>query len=755
MSKPSKTRGSRPIWSRALQLRRQKRFSTVVNVGLVLLGPILVLGTYLVLGPLEQNARSNVIRLVVMADIIYVLVTVAMVSQRILRIISQRRQKSAGSRLHLRLTGVFTVMALLPTITVAVFALLSINMGLEAWFSDRVKGVIEDSLAAAQAYEEDQKASMSEDTASLVQILEQYRRTQVRFDPQALRETLSQEQQGIQRGLREAFIINGQGELILRGHRSYLFDYEKPDPSKIDASLQAVVLIEDWQNNELRALAYLSGFPDYYLLVSRQVDGNLLALLDETQATAKLYQQLEQDASKQLFEFALLYLAFAILLIVSSIWLALLFAERLSRPIGRLAGAAQRVGEGKFDTRVIEEDGEDELSLLSKYFNQMTGQLKVQRDALVENTNQIERRRRLFDSVLSSVTSGVVGLDPEGRVSFVNPSAQRLLSWKNEQQLTDLSVAVPEFFPLFERLRDAPLDSIQEEVKVVRAGRLENLLVRMAPRRQEDQSLEGYVVAFDDITDLVSAQRSAAWGDVARRIAHEIKNPLTPIQLSAERIRRKFIAKLDGDEQAVEQMTDVIIRQTNDLRRIVDEFSKFARMPEPEKRSEDIAELLRSAVVLQEAGQPDVGFDMDIPGTPVLTEIDATMMSQAFTNLLKNAGEAIEARQEKRQDASVPGKIIVKMTPSALQLCITVADNGTGLPTDRSRLFEPYVTTRDKGTGLGLAIVRKIIEEHGGSLRLEDADPFDGADFKGAKAVILLPTQALQGATEMTKEAYK
>ena len=753
MSKPSKSRGSRRIWSRALQLRRQKRFSTVVNVGLVLLGPILVLGTYLVLGPLEQNARSNVIRLVVMADIIYVLVTVALVSQRILRIISQRRQKSAGSRLHLRLTGVFTVMALLPTITVAVFALLSINMGLEAWFSDRVKGVIEDSLAAAQAYEEDQMASMSEDANSLVQILEQYRRSQVRFDPQALRETLSQEQQGIQRGLREAFIINGQGELILRGHRSYLFDYEKPDPGQIDAAIKSVVLIEDWQNNELRALAYLAGFPDYYLLVSRQVDGNLLALLDETQATAKLYQQLEQDASKQLFEFALLYLAFAILLIVSSIWLALLFAERLSRPIGRLAGAAQRVGEGKFDTRVIEEDGEDELSLLSKYFNQMTGQLKVQRDALVENTNQIERRRRLFDSVLSSVTSGVVGLDPEGRVSFVNPSAQRLLSWKNEQQLTELSVAVPEFFPLFERLRNARLDSIQEEVKVVRSGRLENLLVRMAPRRQDDDGLEGYVVAFDDITDLVSAQRSAAWGDVARRIAHEIKNPLTPIQLSAERIRRKFIAKLDGDEQAVEQMTDVIIRQTNDLRRIVDEFSKFARMPEPDKRSEDIAGLLRSAVVLQEAGQPDVSFDIDIPGTPVLTEIDATMISQAFTNLLKNAGEAIEARQQKQKDGTVPGKIIVQMTPSAQQICITVADNGTGLPADRSRLFEPYVTTRDKGTGLGLAIVRKIIEEHGGSLKLEDADPFDGADFKGAKAVILMPTQALQGATVMTKEA--
>lgn len=735
-----------------LQWRRQRRFLAVVNLGLVFLGPILVLATYLVLGPFERSASSNEIRLIVMADIIYVLVTVALVSQRILRIISQRRQKSAGSRLHLRLTGVFTIMALLPTITVAVFALLSINMGLEAWFSDRVKGVIADSLAAAQAYEQDQITAMSEDTATLVQVLEQYRRSQIIYDPQALRETLSQEQQNIQRGLREAFIINGQGELILRGYRSYLFDFEKPTAQEIDGALKSIVIIEDWPNNELRAMAYLTGFPDYYLLVSRQVDGNLLALLDETQATAKLYQQLEQDASTKLFEFGVLYLAFAVLLIVSSILLALLFAERLSRPIGRLAGAAQRVGEGKFDTRVIEEEGEDEISLLSRYFNQMTRQLKVQRDTLIENTNQIERRRRLFDSVLSSVTSGVIGLDPEGQVSFVNPSAQRLLNWKNDQLATDLSVAVPEFFPLFERLRVSVLGSIQEEVKVVRAGRLENLLVRMAPRRQDNDKLEGYVVAFDDITDLVSAQRSAAWGDVARRIAHEIKNPLTPIQLSAERIRRKFIAKLDEDQDAIEQMTDVIIRQTNDLRRIVDEFSKFARMPEPDKRSEDIAAVLRAAITLQEAGQPDVEFSVDVPDTSVPIAIDATMISQALTNLLKNAGEAIEARREKSKTSDVKGRIVIKMTNTPQQVHISIADNGTGLPTDRSRLFEPYVTTRDKGTGLGLAIVRKIIEEHGGILRLEDAEAFDGANFQGAKAVVILPVQSLPNDTVMTKE---
>jgi two-component system nitrogen regulation sensor histidine kinase NtrY len=428
-----------------------------------------------------------------------------------------------------------------------------------------------------------------------------------------------------------------------------------------------------------------------------------------------------------------------VILIIAAIWLGLWFAERLSRPVGRLTTAAQRVGGGDLDVQVIEEEGDDEIAMLGRYFNQMTYQLKGQRERLLDNTRQIERRRRMFDSVLSSVTSGVVGLDPEGRVTFVNRSAERLLDWSGDEQSLALSVAVPEFGPLFEILKAGGGETAQGEVKVSRQGRQENLLVRMSTRREADGSLEGYVVAFEDVTDLVSAQRMAAWGDVARRIAHEIKNPLTPIQLSAERIKRKFGPVLTEDRDRLESMTDVIIRQTNDLRRIVDEFSKFARMPEPDRRSEDLTLLVRDSVLLQETGLPDVRIVADLPDHPVMGDVDATMISQALTNLIKNAGEAIESASEKGGMDGRDPQIHVALHPLEKGCEITIADNGTGWPEDRARLFEPYVTTRAQGTGLGLPIVKKIIEEHGGTLTLQDAPMFEGQSHSGAMAVIRLP----------------
>ena len=354
------------------------------------------------------------------------------------------------------------------------------------------------------------------------------------------------------------------------------------------------------------------------------------------------------------------------------------------------------------------------------------------------STRAIERRRRLFDSVLSSVTSGVVGLDAEGRVTFVNRSAERLLSVTEAEAADFISVAVPEFGPLFEQMRSSG-EVAQDQVNLLRGGKQESLLVRMAPRMNDQSALEGYVVAFDDVTDLVSAQRMAAWGDVARRIAHEIKNPLTPIQLSAERIRRKFGPRAGNELDSLEQMTDVIIRQTNDLRRIVDEFSKFARMPEPERSETDLIAILRAAVTLQEGGQPGVSFRSDLPTGPVIADVDATMIGQALTNLIKNAGEATESLVEKGAPESYRPEIRVSLTTSERRARITVSDNGIGLPVDRARLFEPYVTTREKGTGLGLPIVRKIIEEHGGTLSLEDAVVFDGNSHAGAMAVITLP----------------
>lgn len=707
------------------------------TLSLVVLGPVLALSTYLILGPLGQAGNTLSLRLILLADLVYILVVAALVLQQVARLIAARRAKSAGSRLHLRLTGVFALLALIPTVTVAIFAGLTVNVGLEGWFSDRVRQVVGNSLAAAVAYEQEQREDLAEDARTLAVAIDEATEAGVVFSPSEL---LSDGQRQIQRGLREAYLIDGTAEIRSRGDRSYLFDYEPPTAQHLAQAIEGeVVIIEDWPNNEFRALVQLSAFVDRFLYVSRDVDGELLSLLDETQETVRLYNQLENERGRLLFEFGLLYLAFALILILAAIWLGLWFAERLSGPVGRLTGAAQQVGAGDLDVQVREEVGNDEIAMLSRYFNQMTKQLKAQRDTLIDNTEQIERRRRLFDSVLSSVTSGVVGLDADGRVRFVNRSAERLLGWADDRQSVLITEAVPEFAGLFEAMKNARTNTVQGEIKVTRQGRLENLLVRMATRKSEDNKLEGYVIAFDDVTDLVSAQRMAAWGDVARRIAHEIKNPLTPIQLSAERIKRKFSPKLVDDQQALEQMTDVIVRQTGDLRRIVDEFSKFARMPEPERKPVDLKVLVADAVLLQQSGQPDVQIEIELGDEPVNSALDATMINQALTNLIKNAGEAIESLQKKgAPDGHVP-HIRVAMGIEAGTAVITIADNGIGLPEDRARLFEPYVTTRDEGTGLGLPIVKKIIEEHGGTLNLDDAPLFSGQTHFGAMATVRLP----------------
>ncbi|OWU84881.1 ATPase [Oceanicola sp. 22II-s10i] len=743
---PVATRARSSSWERLSRLRRQRRFQSVATLGLVLLGPVLAVATFLVLGPLDQGASSLALRLVLLADLVYVLTVAALVLQRVAQMIAARRARSAGSRLHLRLTGVFALMALLPAVTVAIFAAITINVGLEGWFSDRVRNVVGTSLSAARAYEDEHRAGLREDATALADFIDRARDSVFFMSDGELRQVLTSGQTQIQRGLREAYVIDGGGEIRARGERSYLFDFERPTTAQIEqAGDSGLAIIEDWDNNEFRALLPLRNFTDRYLYVSREVDGGILSLLDDTRATVQLYQQLESERGRVLFEFGLLYLGFAVILILAAVWLGLWFAERLSRPVGRLTGAAQQVGAGDLDVQVIEDEGDDEIAMLGRYFNQMTRQLKRQRETLLENTGQIEGRRRLFDSVLSSVTSGVVGLDAEGRVTFVNRSAERLLAWNEGKETLAIWVAVPEFGPLFDQLRSGGASVVQEEVKVSRNGRMENLLVRLATRRNAEGAREGYVVAFDDVTDLVTAQRMAAWGDVARRIAHEIKNPLTPIQLSAERIKRKFSRHLDealaGD---LETLTEVIVRQTNDLRRIVDEFSKFARMPEPETRDEDLGALLRNAVVLQQAGQPEVAISGDLPDAALPAEVDATMIGQALTNLIKNAGEATETLREKGAPDGYAPAIHVRCATEADEAgrhwaIIRIEDNGVGLPEDRARLFEPYVTTRDKGTGLGLPIVKKIIEEHGGTLALEDAPLFEGCTHHGAAAVIRLP----------------
>ncbi len=732
-------------WETLNQLRKERKVRNLGTMSLVILGPILAFITFSALGFVEQGASSRTLRFILLVDLVYVLMVAALVLQRVARMIAARRAQSAGSRLHLRLTGVFALIALIPTVLVAVFATLTLNFGLEGWFSDRVRQVVGNSLDAAEAYEFEHQTALVRDAEILAAFLVEAKRRSPLLTDGNIRQLLTQGQQQIQRGLREAYVIDGKATLLVRGERSYLFDFESPTQDQINrAAGGETVVIEDWNNNEFRALVALSAFSDRYLYISRNVDGAILNLLDETKETVALYQQLENERGRLLFEFGLIYLGFAVIVILAAIWLGLWFAERLSRPVGRLAGAVQRVGAGDFSVKVQEEEGDDEIAMLSRVFNQMTKQLKAQRDTLVATNRQTEARRRLFDSVLSGVTTGVIGLNPKGEIDIMNAAAERLLGLNAESDPgRPLTAAVPEFAYLFNELTEGSGQVAQEEVQLTRAGSGENLLVRIATRQNDRERLEGFVVTFDDVTDLISAQRMAAWGDVARRIAHEIKNPLTPIQLSAERLKRKF-SKVPGiDIEALEQYTDVIVRQTSDLRRIVDEFSKFARMPEPERRQADLVKLIRDAFVLQDNALENVKLSLLCDHDRIWGHIDQTMISQALINLINNAGEAIETYIDKGPEEGYVPEIKITVNHKGTETEITIADNGIGLPENRARLFEPYVTNREKGTGLGLSIVKKIVEEHGGTLELRDAPIFDGNTRFGAQARLVLPQTAL------------
>ena len=728
--------------------QNRRKFLVVIAWSLILLGPILTGLTVSILQGEFGSKLSNILRLILLVDGIYLLVVISIVGYAVMKMFAARRAKSAGSRLHMRLSRVFAIVALIPTVLVAVFAVVTLSIGVEGWFSKNVQNVVSSSLSAAEAYKNEQRDDLKIDLNFMAVRLNEYKNTNSFVSDSDLRVQLILIQKLIQRGLKEAYIIDGNANLRSRGELSYLFGYEEPSEKNMEiAELGELLIIEDWPNNEFRSLIRLNSFEDKYLYISRTVDGKILNLLDKTMESAITYNTMESQREKILWSYGLLYLGFATFVILSSILLGMLFAERLSRPVGRLAGAAQRLGAGDFDVKVIEEKGDDEIAMLSRVFNHMTKQVKRQRDDLITANEYTERRRRLFDSVLSGVTAGVIGLSSDGNVGFINLAAEKLLNLNlnaNDNEGKSIHLAVPEFVDLFMLIQKNDNKTQQQEIKLTRGGTTEILLVRVSARISEDELIEGYVITFDDVTDLVSAQRLAAWGDVARRIAHEIKNPLTPIQLSAERLKRKYSPMLAGEDKNLSQLCDVIIRQTNDLRRIVDEFSKFARMPEPIKRPTNITKLLKDVILLFEVSSPKVNISFENPYNDFNASMDETMINQAFTNLIKNAGEAIESKIKSQPNITFNPEIRISIDQKKNDLEIIIEDNGIGLPTqERSRLFEPYVTNRENGTGLGLSIVKKIIEEHNGTLELLDASPFSTGESFGAKMRIIFPKEII------------
>ena len=465
-----------------------RRIQNLLTILIVIVGPTLALLTLFYVNIVEQEIRSQSFRVILLADVVYVIIIASFVIKRIAIVVAARRAKSAGSRLHLRLTGVFALLALIPTVLVAIFAMITINFGLEEWFSTRVSNVVKTSHAAAMAYETEHEEGLLSDAITFASALDARYSQASSVNLAVLRLWLSEIQPQIQRGFREAYIINSSGKLILRGEGSYEFNFEAPPENFLDLIYSdGIVIIKDWVNNEFRAIKSLDSYQDKYLYVSRVVDGNILNLLDETQRTVKQYQQHENNRSMLLFDFAIIYVAFSVLLILAAVWVGLWFAERIAKPVGQLAAAAQRVGSGDLESRVLVEHNDDEISMLGRVFNQMTKQLKGQRDALLDANKTSEEGRRQFDSVLSGVTSGVIGLNVIDEINFVNPAALTMLELnKSNYHGKKLTVVVPEFNDLFSKLKGAQDGVARREVQVSRAGKLENLLVRMASRENNN-----------------------------------------------------------------------------------------------------------------------------------------------------------------------------------------------------------------------------------------------------------------------------
>ena len=724
-----------------LSIVQNNKINKFLTLVFVLLGPVLAIITFISADLFEKTTSTILLRNLLLLDLIYVLIIAGLVAVRITKLILSRRSRTSGSRLHTRLTKVFTLIALLPTIIVAIFATISINFGLEGWFSSNVQKVVENSMMAAKAYENEQKQYLVNDLNYLANVLNSEISKNRLIEEGYVRNVLSKFQPN---SISESFIIDFTGDIRLRGESSYLFDFEKISNADIDKAISGqIVIIKDWPTNEFRAIKRLSEYNNRLLYVSRIVDGNILQLLDETQDTVLLYQQIENERYGLLFKFGLLYIAFSLVMILIAVWMALWFAEKLSKPVGRLAEAAKKVGSGDFDIKVMEENTKDEIAFLSKVFNRMTNRLKNQRNKLLENNKTVEHQREFLEAIVSGVSGGIISINKEDKIEIINNAAKLILKLKNNKNFVDqkISKVINEFNPIIKKVKNLDLDFMSEELIINKNRRSLHILLRISKRYIGGKDYKGFILTFDDITDLIYAQKNAAWVDVARRIAHEIKNPLTPIKLSAEQLKKKVFSKSNISELNIIEYSNMIIRQTEVLQRIVDEFSEFARMPEPRKKMVNINDLVKSSVLLQKAVYDDIQFNLHLNNLSSNIFGDSAMLSQALTNLLKNSVESINSSKRKIiNKEKVIGIIDIFTNLNNNFLEIKIIDTGIGLDNKITNFFEPYVTTKQNGTGLGLAIVRKIIEQHDGSLNIYNASNVLHRTFnKGAIAMIKLP----------------
>ena len=663
--------------------------------------------SYFIISDVTEPARPltpPLVALLLVANLVPAMLLMVLVARR------KARRRSAhlagGGRLHVRLVAIFSAIAAVPTLLVVIFASLLFQYGVEFWFSDSARKVLENSDRVARAYVEENQERLKGEILPMASdfglALSQASINDPRFQAFVA-------QQGQLRSLSEIGIIEVGVDGVRRAPIVAFADQrtlENRLPAEALVPLQrGEVFVSPASGDRIEAMVALNRRTRTYLYASRFVDPLVLTQVKRTQAALGDYNSLLERSRTLQLQFNAALLVVSLLIVAAAIVIALAVADRVVRPVAELVGAARRVTAGDMKVRVARPQVQDEVGLLGVAFNRMTRRLQEQTGALVAANAQLDDRRALIEAVLSGVTAGVLSVDHDRRIRLMNSSAATLL--KTEAAAgTPLSDVAPEL----DRLFDAGAE--EAVVNVAWAGEARTLAVKLV------RTADGHVVTFDDITDQLADQRRAAWADVARRIAHEIKNPLTPIQLAAERLQRRYGKEVTSDPAIFERLTETIVRQVGDLRRMVDEFSSFARMPKPEFAEESIVDAARAALFLHEVAHPTIRFTLDAPEHPTPLVCDRRQLGQALTNLVKNAVEAIAARTP---DGEAPvGTVAMTVAEEGGRLCLTIADDGCGLPVERERITEPYMTTRARGTGLGLAIVRKIVEEHLGTMTFSD-----------------------------------
>jgi two-component system, NtrC family, nitrogen regulation sensor histidine kinase NtrY len=649
-----------------------------------------------------------------------ILLLVGIIIREVWQVIQARRRGRAAARLHVQIVSLFSIIAVLPAVVVAIVANITLDRGLDRLFSGPTRAAIENSLNIAHAYVNEHAYLINGDILGMANDLSNARPL-FDQDRQSFFELLTNN--AASRNLPGAMLIDKDRNILVTAQTGIQQQFSTPPQeflSNIGESKPEIAVFPE--ENYVAAIIRLRGFTDTFLYVARLLDPRVVSQLKQTQASVAEYAQIESRRLGIQVAFALMFAVIALTILMASVLIGLNFANWLVSPIRNLMSAANIVSTGDLHVQVPVHKSEGDLAQLGETFNKMTAELRTQRDELVNASDLIDSRRRFIEAVLSSASAGIIGVDASGSVGILNRSAEKLIGHAESETLDHpLSDVLPELDDMMKTAREGTQRLVQGQITITRDGHERNLSVRVSAE-QTSQSRDSYIITLDDITELVSAQRTSAWGDVARRIAHEIKNPLTPIQLSAERIRRKFGKVIIEDKGIFEQCTDTIVRQVDDIRRMVDEFSRFARMPKPVMEGEDVADTVRQAVFLMKVGHPDLDIEADIKQDPIRAQFDRRLISQALTNIIKNATEAIE---QVPPEELGKGRIDVVAARENDDIVIDVIDNGIGLPkVSRARLLEPYVTTRQKGTGLGLAIVGRVLEDHGGRIELKDASDF-------------------------------